>query len=42
MPKLVTIIIAGTVTAQGVYVRTNPDGTVTIRDGDKEYTGRKV
>jgi len=38
---IVTIRI-GTISAQGEYVRTNPDGTVTVRDGDKEYTGRPV
>ena len=41
MTRLVTVRI-GTVTAQGVYVRANSDGTVTVRDGDKEYTGRPV
>ena len=41
MTRLVTIRI-GTISAQDEYVRTNPDGTVTVRDGDKEYTGRPV
>ena len=41
MKRLVTIR-TGTILTQGEYVRTNPDGTVTIRDGAKEYTGRPV
>jgi len=37
-----TIVTSNHVSVQGVYVRTNDNGTISVRVGEKTYTGTPV
>ena len=39
---LTTIVMGSCVSVQGYYVKTLPDGRVTVRVGHKEYAGHPV
>ena len=39
---IVTIRIAGTIAAQGDFVCVNQNGTVTVADGKRRYTGWRL
>ncbi len=37
-----TILVGSCVSIQGTYVCTLPDGRISVRVGDKTYTGRPI